>query len=48
MRNFLNNAQGGKRTFLMVYVAGHGVCDQMQYFVVNDAEISIYRKLLQQ
>jgi len=38
MRNFLNNAQGGKRTFLMVYVAGHGVCDQMQYFVINDAE----------
>ena len=23
---------------MLVYVAGHGVCDQMQHFVLNDAE----------
>ena len=37
-RTFLNRAVGGKRSFLLVYVAGHGVSDQMQYYVLNDAE----------
>ena len=27
----------GKRSFLLVYCAGHGVSDQMQHFVLNDA-----------
>ena len=47
-RTFLNKSVDGKRTFLLVYVAGHGVCDQMQYFVLNDAEhnlVNIEEKL---
>jgi hypothetical protein len=38
MRVFMNHGQGDKRSFLMVYCAGHGVCDQMQYFVVDDID----------
>ena len=34
-RRFISINTGDKRSFLMVYVAGHGVCDQMQYFVLN-------------
>ena len=37
-RVFSNNAHEKKgRNFLLVYVAGHGVSDQMQDFVLNDA-----------
>ena len=47
-RTFLNKNADGKRSFLLVYCAGHGVCDQMQYFVLNDAEhnlVNIEEKL---
>ena len=30
-------AAGGGRSLLLVYVAGHGVSDKMQYYVLNDA-----------
>ena len=33
----MNKNVDGKRSFLLVYCAGHGVCDQMQHFVLNDA-----------
>ena len=31
----------GKRSFMLVYCAGHGVCDQMQHFVLNDAKENV-------
>ena len=37
-RVFSNNAVGGGRNFLLVYIAGHGVSDTMQQFVLNDAQ----------
>ena len=33
----MNRNVDGKRSFLLVYCAGHGVSDQMQHFVLNDA-----------
>ena len=38
LADFILKNKDGKRSFLLVYVAGHGVCDQMQNFVLNDPE----------
>ena len=32
----------GKRTFLFVYAAGHGVADQQQYMVFNGTSGNLY------
>ena len=40
-KRFITKNTGEKRSFLMVYVAGHGVCDQMQYFVLNNKENNV-------
>ena len=40
-KRFITTNSGEKRSFLMVYVAGHGVCDQMQYFVLNNQDNNI-------
>ena len=34
-KTFMLRTKAGERSFLLVYVAGHGVADMQQYFVLN-------------
>lgn len=38
LRRMMEYCLEGKRMFMFLYCAGHGVADQQQYFVLNDAE----------
>ena len=42
-REFLVFAENGKRTFLFVYCASHGVADQQQYMILNSTSGNLFK-----